>query len=338
MNDLDLATMADERVELAAGELEATLSIAGPTFAVVSLRHHGVELLLAPEELPPGYRLHGVLAGITLMHPWAGRLSRDRFEVGGVEVVLPADAPEVSRDPVSGAPLHGLRSRGAWSLVTESASESGVADGTRATATLDWAAHPELLARFPFPHELLVEAELRADGLELTVELRPTGDVAVPVAFGWHPFARLPGAPRAAWRVTLPDGTRTTLGARAFDDGYGGIADGAALRVADGERELRCELLEGFPVAQLFAPLDADVISLEPMTAPVDALVSGVGLPLAHPGTTFAARAFFGVGAPRAGPDEVAADDEPEAAPAKPAGRVGRAFRRVFRRRRATRD
>jgi galactose mutarotase-like enzyme len=305
-----------EPVRLLAGELEATLSIEGPTFSVVSLRHRGAELLLAPEELPPGYRLHSALAGITLMHPWAGRLSRDRFEVGGVEVVLPADAPEVSRDPVSGVPLHGLRSGGAWTLVAEAASESGVADGTRATATLDFGAQPELLARFPFPHELTIAAELRPDGLALSTELRATGDLAVPVAFGWHPYARLPATPRAEWRLQLPEGahiplderklptgaraarspaTRVVLDERAFDDGWDGIADGAVLAAADDVRELRCEFLGGFRVAQLFAPLDAELVSLEPMTAVGNALVSGDGLRFAAPGTTFTARTLFAV-------------------------------------------
>jgi aldose 1-epimerase len=316
VTDLDPTAVGDETVELLAGELEATLSIEGPTFSVVSLRHRGAELLLSPEELPPDYRLHGALAGITLMHPWAGRLSSDRFEVGGVAIVLPADAPEVSRDPVSGVPLHGLRSGGAWTLVADAASESGVADRTRATATLDFAAQPALLARFPFPHELTVAAELRPDGLALSTELRATGEVAVPVAFGWHPYARLPGAPRADWRLELPEGahiplderklptgaraapspaTRVVLGARAFDDGWDGIADGATLAAADDVRELRCDFLEGFPVAQLFAPLDAELVSLEPMTAVGNALVSGDGLRFVAPGTTFTARTFFGV-------------------------------------------
>lgn len=321
MTDPDPTTVGDETVELLAGELAATLSIEGPTFSIVSLRHRGAELLLAPQELPPAYRLHGALAGITLMHPWAGRLSRDRFEVGGVEVVLPADAPEVSRDPVSGVPLHGLRSGGAWTLAAEVASESGFPDGTRATATLDFGAQPGLLARFPFPHVLTIAAELRPDGLSLRTELRATGDVAVPVAFGWHPYARLPGSPRAGWRLALAEGahialderklptgargapspaTRVVLGERAFDDGWDGIADGAVLAAADELRELRCDFLEGFPVAQLFAPLDAELVSLEPMTAVGDALVSGDGLRFVEPGATYLARTFFGVSDGRA--------------------------------------
>ncbi len=348
MNDLDLATMADETVELAAGELEATLSIAGPTFAITSLRHRGVELLLAPEELPPAYRLQGALAGIALMHPWAGRLSEDRFRVGDGDVALPADDPVVSRSPSSGVPLHGLRTRGAWSLVTESASESGVADGTRATATLDFT-RPALLALFPFPHELTIEVVLRPGTLDLTVELRPTGEVAVPVSFGWHPYLRLPGTPRAEWQVawpaathllvddrTLPTGaredpaaaTRFALGSRALDDSYDGIADGAALAVSDRERELRCELREGFPAAQLFAPLDADVVSLEPMTAVPNALVSGEGLHVAHPGTTFTARVLLRVG-------DAPADEPVPAESARPeGGALRRALSRLGRRRR----
>ncbi len=46
----------------------------------------------------------------------------------------------------------------------------------------------------------------------------------------------------------------------------------------------------GYPYAQVYAPDDDDVIALEPMTAPTNALVTGgPELPLVEPGETFAA-------------------------------------------------
>jgi galactose mutarotase-like enzyme len=46
----------------------------------------------------------------------------------------------------------------------------------------------------------------------------------------------------------------------------------------------------GFPFAQIYAPADDDVIAIEPMTAPTNALLVGDDeLPSAEPGTPFTA-------------------------------------------------
>jgi aldose 1-epimerase len=69
-----------------------------------------------------------------------------------------------------------------------------------------------------------------------------------------------------------------------LDDGFDHLADGAWLGLRDARRRVRLRLLEGFPVAQVYAPLGVDVVSLEPMTAPVNALASGCGLRVVAPG------------------------------------------------------
>jgi galactose mutarotase-like enzyme len=129
----------------------------------------------------------------------------------------------------------------------------------------------------------------------------------VPIAFGWHPYFRARRSAASELRLPrlchlqldscgLPTGrsdeqpaTALPLHGRAFDDAFGGVAEGASLtlRTDDGLVEVRHE--HGYPCAQIFAPIDAEVVSLEPMTAPVDALRSGEGLRLAPPGTPFTA-------------------------------------------------
>ena len=42
--------------------------------------------------------------------------------------------------------------------------------------------------------------------------------------------------------------------------------------------------VEGYPYAQVYAPADDDVVALEPMTAPTNALVSGTDLRVLEPG------------------------------------------------------
>ena len=54
-------------------------------------------------------------------------------------------------------------------------------------------------------------------------------------------------------------------------------------------RRIEVRLERNYPAAQVYAPTGTPVVSLEPMTAPVDALVSGRGLRLARPGTAFCA-------------------------------------------------
>ena len=52
----------------------------------------------------------------------------------------------------------------------------------------------------------------------------------------------------------------------------------------------------GYPAAQVFSPPGADFICFEPMTAPTNALRSGVGLRLVEAGDAFTAAFSIAVG------------------------------------------
>jgi aldose 1-epimerase len=70
----------------------------------------------------------------------------------------------------NGLPIHGLLTASSyWEL------ESRIACAERAavSARLDFGADEELLAAFPFPHELRVEAELALDTLTVATTLSP---------------------------------------------------------------------------------------------------------------------------------------------------------------------
>ena len=298
--------MSSGDVRLSRDGLEAQLA-GGELLSLTSLRHAGAELLVGPEALPAGFRVHGRRAGITFMHPWANRLAADRFTVGDAEVVVPAGEPAVTRD-AGGLAIHGLAQPGTWSVA---------ADGRAAAVARG---RFDAVPAFPFAHAVEVRFDLLPGArLEVRTTLRPTGDAPVPVAFGWHPYLRLPGASRMRWRLALPwrrhlglddhgipDGTAEELGAeddplaeRTFDDGFDGLDDGAVLAVAGGGRAIRVLLVSGYPAAQVFAPAAPDVVSPEPMTAPTDALRSGRGLRWAAPGSTFEAVFAVEVGAAR---------------------------------------
>ena len=287
---------------LAAGELEATF-LPGLGLLGTSLRHRGEELLALPGGVE-GYRDRHV-TGLPLLAPWANRLPGWRYRAAGVEVDL--EGLDLATDP-AGLPIHGtLTARPGWRL------ERLAAEPDRAVlaAGFDYGAWPELLAAFPFPHRLTVTATLRGASLAVTTTLAATGQRPVPVAFGWHPYLRLPGAPRAAWRLLLPRRTHLELddrglptgrsadepaeadpvGERTYDDLYAleDDPDGHRLGLEAAGRRLVVGYGDGYSHAQVFAPPGAEFVCLEPMTGPTAALAAGT-TPLVAPGDTFAAR------------------------------------------------
>ena len=288
-------------VTLAAGLLEASF-LPGLGLLGTSLRHRGEELLALPGGVE-GYR-DGHVTGLPLLAPWANRLPGWRYRAAGVEVDL--DGLDLHTDP-GGLPIHGtLTAHHGWRL------ERLAADADRAVLEAgldyDW---PELLAAFPFPHRLTVTFALQGASLAVTTTLAATGDRPVPVAFGWHPYLRLPGAPRAAWRLLLPSRTHLELddrglptgkaadepaeaapvGERTFDDLYTLDADPAERRLGleAAGRRLVVGYGDGYDHAQVFAPPGTEFVCLEPMTAPTAALATGA-TPLVAPGDSFSAR------------------------------------------------
>jgi aldose 1-epimerase len=195
---------------LAAGELEATF-LPGLGLLGTSLRHRGQELLALPGGLAR-YRDRNVL-GLPILAPWANRLPGWRYRAAGVEVDL--ENLDLPTDP-GGLPIHGtLIAHRGWHL------ERLAAEGDRAllAASLDYGAFPELLAAFPFPHRLTVTAAVQGASLTVATTLAATGERPVPVAFGWHPYLQLPGAPRATWRLLLPHRRHLELDGRGLPTG-----------------------------------------------------------------------------------------------------------------------
>jgi aldose 1-epimerase len=269
-----------------------------------SLTHLGEELLGQRGGLT-AYRERGSTFGIPLLYPWANRLAGADYVVSGRRVELSPERSPVRLDP-NGLPIHGVLAASRHWAVGELTAD---AHGATLQATLDYAAHPELMAAFPFPHELAVEARLGSGTLTIATVVRPTGELAVPVAFGWHPYLRLPGTPRRDWRVELPVRAQAVLdehgiptgsvdpavvepaplGGRTYDHLFTELAAPRIFALEDARRRIEVEFGEAYPVAQVFAPPAADLICFEPMTAPTNALVSGDGLRSVPPGESFQA-------------------------------------------------
>lgn len=267
----------------------------------ISLADGGEELLGQRRGLA-AYVEAGKTMGIPFLHPWANRLSGNTYTAAGTTVVLSPAAPGVRLDP-NGLPIHGLLAA-APGWTTEPPLDPEAGELSEIVGLFDLAARPDLLASFPFPHEVAIAITLADSTLRVRTTIIPTSDVPVPLAFGFHPYLLLPGTPRETWRVELPDmrhrpvdarglptGEATAapaeafvLGERTFDDGYDTLRDGAAFAISGGGRRITVTFESGYPAAQIFAPAADPVICFEPMAAPTNALVSGDGLRFAEPG------------------------------------------------------
>lgn len=280
---------------IGAGELEATFA---PEVGMLgtSLRFRGEELL----DLSGGVTRYeqGHQTGLPLLAPWANRLNGWRYEIGGVVVDL--EGLQLRTDP-NGLPIHGtMTAQRGWEVLASSASAL--------RARFDYGARADLLAAFPFPHDLIVDVVVDAGALRVSTTVLPTGDRAVPVCFGWHPYLRLPGPPRREWRLVLPacehleldrrslptgaskaqPAEEDPVGDRTFDDLYA-LGDDRVLAIEGGDVRVAVAYEAGYPFAQVFVPPDAGFVCLEPMTAPTDALGTGTA-PLVAPGERFTAQ------------------------------------------------
>lgn len=269
-----------------------------------SLRHEGEELLHQGNGLQ-AYADHGSTFALPLLHPWANRVRSWEFELDGRSVVLDPDSPITHRDGATGTAIHGLLAASPHWKMTD-------ADRGALTAELDFAAVPDYVAAFPFPHLVRYSAAITGTTLVVTVAVAATGDVAVPISFGFHPYLTLPGSDRRGWQLEIPVARRAvvddrmiptgefvavapreldgSLGERTFDTGFPALhGDKPQFVLADDRRRITLTHVSGYPVTQVYAPDSSQFICYEPMTAPVDALVSGDGLRWVQPGQEFEA-------------------------------------------------
>jgi len=173
---------------------------------VCSSLRHGDDELLGQRGGLPAYRAKGSAFGIPLLAPWANRL--DAQELPGPDGPVALDPAEVKVDG-QGLPKDGLLSSARWEVLDE--------QDDRLSAEHELTA--EELRWFPYPHRLRIDVALEPDALTATTTLTATGDVPVPIAFGWHPLFALPGVPREQLHVTLPVREELLLDPRGIPTG-----------------------------------------------------------------------------------------------------------------------
>jgi galactose mutarotase-like enzyme len=259
-----------------------------------SLSDGGVELLGQRRGLQ-AYLSNAKTFGIPILYPWANRLSTNAYDIEGGAVTLTPGVGGVHTDE-HGLVIHGVLGAYPGWLVTEQSEN-------RLTADLDFGGRPPLLASFPFPHVVTLDITLSDRALTVATTVTPTTAAAVPLCYGFHPYLTIPEVPRSEWTLQTPPlrhlpvdnhGIPTgaveewpafseTLADKTFDDGFDNVPQGAVFTLAGGDRRIEVVFDHGFSAAQIFAPGNDDVVAIEPMAAPTNALRTG-GYRMAVPG------------------------------------------------------
>lgn len=230
------------------------------------------------------YITSGKTMGIPILYPWANRLGAMKYAIDGGVVTLTPGVAGVRTDE-HGVPIHGVLGAYRGWVVVEKTTNTLVAE-------VNWADKPRLLATFPFPHVLTMAVRLADRTLTVETTVTPSAATPVPLCYGYHPYLQIPDVPRPQWRLRSPAMRRLTadtwglptgateawaggdapLGGTELDDGFDQVDDGAVFVLAGGDRRVDVTFEKGYPAAQLFAPGSDDLIAVEPMAAPTDAL------------------------------------------------------------------
>ncbi len=280
------------QVHLQLADVSAQIAQVGASLR--SLRVGGVDLISPYPLDSPTPSCSGVV-----LAPWPNRVRDGRWDDEGTERQLAITEPKL------GNASHGLLRFTAYEV-----------EQTDAATTLRATIVPQ--TGYPYLIDTSVTYVMRTDGIDVTHSLTNHSGSAAPVALGTHPFLtigdvdphelvlRVPA--ETAFETDermLPTGTRPAdaalrdgirLGDASLDTGFTDLARDAdglvrhSLTAPDGRR-LTLWQGAGFDFVQVFTTdkypgLDL-ALAIEPMTAPADALNSGLGIRRLAPGETW---------------------------------------------------
>jgi aldose 1-epimerase len=294
-----VTALTGEQFVLERGEVRAIVSQVGA--ALRTLQVAGTHVTEPhPETTTPPF------GNGTVLVPWPNRVREGKWALDGIDQQL------ALTEPARGNALHGLLRYAPYSLIDRSA----------ASVTLGATIYPQ--AGWPFLLETTVTYELTDDGLRVTHSASNPGEREAPFAVGTHPFFRV-GDARAedvvitaladsvitvdellnpTGDVPSVEGTRfdlrhgRRLGATILDTAFADLhaVDGATawLEAADGRRVSLLQDPAEWPWMQVFTTRlwprhdgRGLAVAIEPMTAPPNALVSGIGLNWIAPGASW---------------------------------------------------
>ena len=289
--------------------------------------HRGETLqLLVEPETDEALRGGGFHFGLPILFPFQNRVRDGKFVFQGREYSLDINYKD-------GNAIHGFACHKAWRVVESGADETR---GAFITAQFSTADDAEMQRQYPFAAQLTLTYSLRDGNLHLNAVAENCGHSDLPMGFGIHPWFLAPLADagkradciltvpaRAYWelesekqlvptgRVLALDETRDFSGGAALDETF--LDDVFTQLIYDDDQHictfndassgLRLEMRssrEAFREFVVYAPLDRNVICLEPYTSASDfanLAARGVdsGLITLAPGAQWQGHISFGV-------------------------------------------
>jgi aldose 1-epimerase len=232
------------------------------------------------------------LCGIPFLAPWANRLEEDSYYVNGKRYLLNAALGNIRRDP-NQRPIHGLLAfSSAWEVVSLKADNRSA----EATSRLEFWRYPDLMAQFPFAHNIQMTYRLEEGILEVETLLENLSRDPMPVAVGFHPYFRVHDSSRDDWKVyiaaqdqlllspqLLPSGEKAPLAgpnpvplrSKSLDNAFVSLirdASGKAHFRLEGRRQrVTVSFGQKFTVAVIWGPPGRDFVCIEPMAAVTNA-------------------------------------------------------------------
>ena len=222
--------------------------------------------------------------GMPFLAPWANRMPGG-FHAQGRYYALDPQVGNLETDS-GGIPIHGLLSNSPlWEIVRQT--ESSI------TNRLQFWRFPGLMAQWPFAHEYDTTYRLAGGAMEVSVEIKNSGRLQMPVAIGFHPYFTIPGVPRRDWRVRVPARSRVvhdehvlptgelaaaglpelvSLAGYTFDSGYTALEHNPRFRIEGGGRSLEIQFDGQWPVAIVWGPEGEEFLCIEPMAAPTNGI------------------------------------------------------------------
>jgi aldose 1-epimerase len=252
------------------------------------MKIRGRNILWLPTDSLEEFQANPTLAGVPFLAPWANRIDGDAYWVNGKKYLLNPDLGNLRRDNHQ-KPIHGLLNFSPlWKVVDLGAD----AKSAWVSSRIEFWRHPELMAQFPFAHNVTMTYRLLDGELEVETLLENLSTEPMPVAIGYHPYFRLHDAPRDGWKVHLaardhmvlnkeliPTGESYPsefsdpypLDGHQLDDVFTNLihgADGRARFWVEGKKErVVVEYGPKYTVAVVYAPPSRDFICFEPMAA-----------------------------------------------------------------------
>lgn len=280
------------QIRLQHGAVTAQIAQVGASLRALAV--DGVDLVSRyPENIPTPSCSGVVLA------PWPNRVRDGAWDDDGTPQQLAITEPKLHNAS------HGLLRFTAYEI-----------EQTDASATLRATIHPQ--TGFPYEIETTVTYALTDAGVQVTHTLTNRTDAPAPAALGTHPFVTIGDVDAHDLVLTVPAHTQFDTDERMLPTGTSaapaGLREGVRLgdvtldtgftdldRDADGRirhsltapdgRRVTLWQGEGFDFVQVYTttgyPGHELAVAIEPMTAPADAMNSGLGIRRLAPGETW---------------------------------------------------